>query len=66
MGKTKSLEWVVSLLVGIGAFSLGLANVLNFDIVDWLLNLVNFASYSIFIYGAIGIAGAYSLYKLWF
>ena len=64
--KMKPLEWVAYLLVSIGALNWGLAEVLNFNAVDWLLGLVNLTSYSIFVYGAVGLAGAYSLYKIWF
>jgi len=64
--KMKPLEWVAYLLVSIGALNWGLDKVAGFNIVDWLLGLVNLAGYSIFVYGAVGLAGAYSLYKIWF
>lgn len=60
----KLWEKIVYVLVGVGALNWGLDKVLSFNVVDWLLTLIGIASYSIYVYGAVGLAGAYSLYKI--
>ena len=64
--KMKPLEWVAYLLVSIGALNWGLSEVAGFNLVEWLLGLANLTGYSIFVYGAVGLAGAYSLYEMLF
>lgn len=60
----KLWEKIAYVLVGVGALNWGLDKVLSFNVVDWLLTLIGIASYSIYVYGAVGLAGAYSLYKI--
>lgn len=64
--KMKPLDFVAYLLVSIGALNWGLVEALNFNIVETLLGFVGFTAYALWIYLAVGVAGAYSLYKLWF
>ena len=58
------LEKITYVLVGVGALSWGLDKVFSFDVVDWLLTLIKISSYSIYVYGIVGLAGAFYLYKL--
>lgn len=62
--KMKPMDLTVYILASVGALNWGLAEVLDFNVVNFALELVNLASYSMFIYGAIGLAGACSLAQL--
>lgn len=62
----KQRDMATNVIVGVGALNLGLAEVLDYNVIDTLLNTVGFANFSIFAYGLVGIAGAYSLYKTFF
>mgnify|MGYP001608739714 CR=1 FL=1 len=60
----KLWEKIVFVLVGVGALNWGLDRFFSFNVVDWLLSLVGLASFSLYVYGAIGLSGAYYLYKI--
>lgn len=62
----KPFEWIVYIIISVGAVNLGLDKLVNFNFVDWLLTLVGLVNYSLYVYGIIGIAGAYAIYKIWY
>ena len=57
-------EKIAYILLGVGALDLGLDKVFSFSVIGWLLTLIGLASYSIYVYGAVGLAGVYKLYTL--
>ena len=63
--KMKPLEWVAYILMAIGALNWGLTEVLNFNLIGTLLSWVGLTGYAVWIYGAVGLAGAWAIYKIW-
>jgi len=59
----KPLDLTVYVVAGIAAVNWGLGP-LGYNLVDSVLGAVNFTAYADWVYYAIGIAGVYSLYKL--
>lgn len=60
----KLWEKTAYVLTSVGALNWGLDKVFSFNIVDWLLTMVKLTSYSIYVYGLIGLAGAFAVYKI--
>jgi len=63
--KMKPLEWVAYILVAVGALNWGLVEVLGFDLVGTLLSWIGLTKFAIWIYGVVGLAGAWAIYKIW-
>ncbi len=60
----KLLDKTAYVLACAGAVNVGTSEFLNFNLVDWALGLANLGTYTTWVYGAIGLAGAYVLYSL--
>ena len=60
----KPLQWVVYILIAVGALNWGLVEVLNINLVDSILGWVGLTSLATWAYTAIGLAGAWALAKI--
>lgn len=63
--KMKPLEWVAYILVSVGALNWGLEKVVGFNLVDTLLSWVTLTGFAVYVYGAVGLAGAWFFYRIW-
>lgn len=65
--KMKPFEWFAYLLMAVGALNVGVDAVLNFNIIGWALGIIpGLATFGLYVSGAIGLAGAYAIYKIWY
>jgi hypothetical protein len=58
------LEWVAYILVAVGAINWGLVGLLNFNLVEKILTMVGAENILKWVYGAVGLAGAFSVYRI--
>ena len=61
----KPLSWVFYITTAVGALNWGLVKLFNFNLVDTLLSWISLTGFGVYIYGAIGLAGAYGLYTIY-
>ena len=64
--KMKPVEMGAYVLGAVGALTWGTDKVLGFNGIDMVISAVGLAGYAIFVYGAVGLAGAWALYKIWY
>ena len=60
----KLLEKIAFVLVAVGALNWGLVEVLNFNLVTTVLSWIGLTGFSTWVYGAIGLSGAWTLKKI--
>lgn len=61
----KPFQWIVYILVAFGALTWGLTHALNFNLLDTLLSWVGLSGFTTWVSAAIGLAGAWMFYKIW-
>jgi len=61
--KMNFLDWLVIVLVVVGALNWGLVGIWNFDLVSWLfVQTLNVAVVARIVYIVVGVAGLYMIY----
>lgn len=58
------LDKTLYALAGLGAVNWGLTKVFTFNLVDSILSAIGQVGIALWVYGAVGIAGAYTLYDV--
>ncbi len=57
-------DQIAGWLVLVGAVNWGLFKVFSFDLVAWLLGMINLMAYSMWVYGIVGLSGVYFIYRV--
>ena len=60
-----NLDRVAAIVSGLGALTWGTDKVLGFDGIDMLMSTLGLTGYATLIYGAVGLAGAWTVWKIW-
>lgn len=61
----KLWEKVAFVLGAVGALNVGLVEVFNFNLIETLVSFISLTGYLSWVYGAIGLSGAWAIVKIW-